>query len=102
MENDDRSTGEDAKAETAQDIIGRNRIAKYRDDPIERERLDRVFTYHGVKDDQPPRYEAIRGHARSLAHLIMVACPPSRERSTALTRLEEAVMHANAAIARNE
>ena len=36
------------------------------------------------------------------AHLIVTLTPKSREQSLALTKLEEAIMHANSAIARNE
>ena len=37
-----------------------------------------------------------------MANLINKQCPDSREKSTAITKIEEAVMWANAAIARNE
>ena len=60
------------------------------------------FSYHAPKDDQPERYEAIRHKCSMLAAYICEKCPESRERSLALTKLEEAVMWANAAIARNE
>lgn len=43
---------------------------------------------------------AIREKAKELALLIADTVPAGREQSTALTRLEEAVMHANAGIAR--
>jgi hypothetical protein len=61
-----------------------------------------VFTYHPVKDDQEARYVEQRGMAGSLALTFMENCPSSRELSLALTKLEEAVMWANASIARNE
>lgn len=61
-----------------------------------------IFTYHPVKNDQEARYVEQRGMAGSLALTILENCPSSRERSLALTKLEEAVMWANAAIARNE
>lgn len=64
--------------------------------------LDSVYTYHAPKDDQPDRYEAIRGQAKALASTFEALCPDSRERSLAHTKLEEAVMWANASIARNE
>lgn len=64
--------------------------------------LERTFTYHAPKDDQPARYSAIRAQGLALAELILTSCPPSRERSLALTKLEESVMWANASIARNE
>lgn len=60
------------------------------------------FSYHPPKDDQPERYVAIRNAAGNYAELILGLTPPSREQSLAITKLEEAVMFANAAIARNE
>ena len=65
-------------------------------------RVSKNFTYHPPKGDQPGRYEEIRAKGKEMAELIMVNCPVSRETSVALSRLEEAVMWANAAIARNE
>jgi len=60
------------------------------------------FTYHPPFGDQPRRYEDMRRNAYSLAGLMIGSCPESRELSLALTKLEEAVFWANAAIARNE
>lgn len=60
------------------------------------------FTYHPPHDDQPSRYEKLRAMALDFADEINVNCPESREKSLAFTKLEEAVMWANAAIARNE
>ena len=64
--------------------------------------IEKNFTYHPPKGNQPERYERIRNKAKSLASSIDVYCPDSREKSLAMTKLEEAVMWANAAIARNE
>jgi hypothetical protein len=61
-----------------------------------------AFTYHPPHGNQTTRYEGIRGAASILAGALMSACPESRELSLALTNLEQAVMWANAAIARNE
>lgn len=66
------------------------------------ERIERNFMYHPPKGDQIERYQQLRDKAKELAHLINTACPMSREASLAMTALEEAVMWANAAIARNE
>jgi hypothetical protein len=44
----------------------------------------------------------IRDLGRQLAAGINEKCPDSREKSLAITHLEETVMWANAAIARNE
>jgi hypothetical protein len=60
------------------------------------------FTYHAPKAGQPERYQQIRAAARELADLLTAQCPESRELSLALTKLEEVVFWANAAIARNE
>lgn len=65
-------------------------------------RLEKDFSYHPPKADQVPRYNQIRRGAKELAGLLHTCCPASRERSLALTNLEQAVMWANAAIARNE
>lgn len=66
------------------------------------ELIERNFTYHAPKTDQPIRYERIRSLAKSMAVLIDDLCPNSREKSLAMTKLEECVMWANASIARNE
>jgi len=70
-------------------------------DNKEREDLERRFTYHSPKEGQPEMYQKIRSEAHSMALLIHESCPSSREKSLAITNLEEAVMWANAAIARN-
>lgn len=63
-------------------------------------RVDHDFRYHPPQPGQPESYEVLRSKARELGHLIVDKVPPGREQATALTRLEEAVMHANAGIAR--
>lgn len=64
--------------------------------------IDNNFAYHSPTDEQISRYKDIRADARKFAKLIEALCPPSRERSLAMTKLEECVMWANASIARNE
>lgn len=66
------------------------------------QRIENNFVYHAPKGNQTLRYETLRERAKGLAYLIDEYCPESREKSLALTKLEEAVMWANAAIARNE
>ena len=66
------------------------------------EDLEKRFTYHAPKQGQPERYEKIRKEAKNLAIYIADECPNSREKSLALTKPEEAVFWANAAIARHE
>jgi len=69
---------------------------------VTEEELEARFTYHAPKPDQLPRYDRIRQEAKALARLIVNITPASREQSIALSHLEEAVMMANAAIARRE
>lgn len=64
--------------------------------------IENTFTYHPVKEGQLEKYSDIRKKAKELAYLIQALCPDSREKSLASTKLEEAVMWANASIARNE
>ena len=64
--------------------------------------LERRFTYHPPKGDQAVRYSSIRREAHELARVIDDLAPDSREKSLAITHLEDAVMWANASIARNE
>lgn len=64
--------------------------------------IDNNFVYHKPVEGQQERYVRIRDNARSYAGLLATNCPESRELSLALTHLEDVVMWANAAIARNE
>lgn len=70
--------------------------------PETQKRLDNNFMYHQPKPGQSERYEQIRAQAKTFAELLCTLCPASRELSLALTQLEDSVMWANAAIARNE
>lgn len=74
---------------------------KYRNENLEKQILNN-FKYHPPKDDQNHRYEEIREKARQLACVINDHCPDSREKSLAITNLEQTVMWANSSIARNE
>jgi hypothetical protein len=67
-----------------------------------KEEIDVRFEYHPPQGNQPHRYENLRALARDFALVIENHCPDSRERSLAITKLEECVMWANASIARNE
>ncbi len=69
---------------------------------MESEELQTRFTYHPPKGDQPDRYGKLRSQGKRLALEIENGCPESREKSLAFTKLEEAVMWANASIARRE
>jgi len=69
---------------------------------MEIDKLLSAFTYHAPKPGQPEKYTVLRDTAKGLAMLINDNCPDSREKSLAITELEECVMWANASIARNE
>lgn len=60
------------------------------------------FTHHPPFGNQIDRYEQLRADARMFAISIQARCPESREKSLALTNLEQAVFWSNASIARNE
>ena len=69
--------------------------------PVEKD-LENRFVYHAPINDQQMRYAAIRAELLLSAKRITAMTPKSREQSLALTKLEEAMYWANAAIARNE
>lgn len=64
-------------------------------------KIENNFTYHAPREGQPAMYQAIREKAKELAYLIDELVPDSREKSLAMTKLEECSMWANAGIARN-
>lgn len=66
-----------------------------------KEQLKRNFTHHPPKEGQVEKYVDIRSEALHFANLIDGLCPNSREKSLAITKIEEAVFWANASIARN-
>lgn len=66
------------------------------------QQIENSFKYHAPSEDKIHYYNELRNQAKRTAELIDLRCPNSREKSLALTKLEEAVMWANASIARNE
>lgn len=65
------------------------------------ERIENAYIYHPANSIQEKKYSRIRVKAKELAYIIEEECPVSREKSLAMTKLEEASMWANASIARN-
>jgi hypothetical protein len=63
--------------------------------------IENNFSYHSPKEGQPEVYETLRSRAKELAYLIEALVPNSREKSVAMTKLEEAIFWANAGVARN-
>lgn len=66
------------------------------------EQIENIFTYHSPFGNQPQRYEGLRAEAKTLALMIEEFCPDSREKSIAMTSLQQTTMWANASIAINE
>lgn len=69
-------------------------------DPAPSDELVRRFTYHPPKPEMRPAFEALRNKALELGTLVEHHCPPGRETAQAVAKIEEAIMWANAAIAR--
>lgn len=66
---------------------------------ITEERLLNWFTYHAPSPEQIPAYEEIRAAGLEFAKTILRLTPPSADQSSAIRKIREAVMTANAAIA---
>lgn len=65
--------------------------------------LENLFYHHPAgNEEKVVRYHSVREFGLQMAKQIDDLCPDSREKSVAITKLEECVMWANAAIARNE
>ncbi len=63
--------------------------------------LDNRFEYHPpVTDMARHAHESVRAHTRKLAGWFDALLPEGREKSLAITKLEEAMFWANAAVAR--
>lgn len=65
------------------------------------ENKDDIFTYHEPFEETQKRYQKIRTIARMFDDVVDEVVPQSREASLAKTKIEEAIMWANAGIARN-
>ena len=68
---------------------------------FDKKTMENNFSYHAPKPGQPEKYGKLRQKGKELAYLIAELCPDSREKSLAVTKLEEAIMWANASIARS-
>lgn len=63
--------------------------------------IENRFTYHAPDAEKVERHELVRDLGKHLAEGLNVLLPEGREKSLAITHLEEVVFWANAAIARN-
>lgn len=62
--------------------------------------IEHNMTTHPLSDDNISEVEALRESFKTTAKKVADKCPDSREKSLAQTKLEEALMWAVAAIAR--
>lgn len=65
------------------------------------ERIENDFKYHAPNAEKIVDHQHVREAGLLMAQLFVHLLPEGRELSTALTKVEEAVMWANAGIARN-
>jgi hypothetical protein len=71
------------------------------DTDISYEDIDNRFSFHPAEDETiRHQHAAVREECRLLARTLKVMLPPVREKSLAVTKLEEVMYWANAAIAR--
>lgn len=95
---DPRSEGSDACREPT------DRMEELSDQVRNMDPIDPVelrFTYHAPPDSYTVEaHERVRKTVRRCAEDLLEDVPPGRERSLVLTKLEEAMMWANAGIAR--
>ena len=68
---------------------------------IDRAEIEKRFAYVAPDQTRAPLHENTRSEYTRLAETMARVLPESREKSLAITALEESLMWANAAIARN-
>lgn len=67
------------------------------------DRIENDFTLHPPADPYiAAKMDELRAECKRLAHFIDDNVPDSREKSTAITKLEEVTFHAIAGVARNQ
>lgn len=64
--------------------------------------INRQFDSHPLNNIQQNYVTALRGHTKDLADLVVHGCKDGREKSLALTKLEECLMWAVKAVAVEE
>lgn len=68
---------------------------------MDQEDLTRRFDYYPATSETGPRHELVRAAACDFARRVLELVPEGREKALAVTKIEEAMMWANAGIARN-
>lgn len=59
------------------------------------------FKFHPATPTTGPQHDSVRGECMALAYTLNALLPDGREKSLAITHLEETMMWSNAAIARS-
>lgn len=62
--------------------------------------LEHRFKFHPADAEKAKRHEKVRDECKQLAATVKMMVPPGREQSTAISKIEEAMMWANAGLAR--
>lgn len=65
------------------------------------DRIENHFTYHPPSEGKPTLYESVRSAAKAFAVHLTKTCPESVELDESVTKLEDVVFWANAAIERH-
>ena len=71
-------------------------------DTVNHANKQNIYPYHKPVKDIQYRLQAFVDTAQKMSHLIMLLCPPTQERTVALTHIQEVVKWAFAAIERNK
>ena len=64
--------------------------------------IDNRFAFHPANDEKGKSHECVRSECRKLAYYLNELLSEGREKSLAVTHLEEVMMWSNAAIARSD
>lgn len=63
------------------------------------EQIENWFTYHAPTQEDLKSYSALRAAAKEFADVVNEYCPESADKTSAIRKIREAVMTANASIA---
>jgi hypothetical protein len=63
--------------------------------------LDELFKYHRPNPSQAIRYENLRAAAKAFAKVVCINTPAGADQASAISKIREAVMLANASVALN-
>ena len=85
-------------AEPPPDGLDRRRQAQETATFMDEQQIRRAFTYHALNADQLDTVELVRANITTVTVTVAKLIPNSRERSTFITLMQQALMMANAAV----